>query len=39
MTEPKLPKLPARSVVKLTITASAGLNRNLQEYADAGICA
>ncbi len=35
MTELKLPKLPDRSAVKITITASADLNRDLQEYADA----
>jgi hypothetical protein len=35
MTELKLPKLPDRTGVKITITASANLNRDLHEYADA----
>ena len=35
MTELKLPKLPDRSAVRITITASADLNRHLQDYADA----
>ena len=35
MTELKLPKLPDRTAVKMTITASAELSRDLQEYADA----
>jgi len=34
MTELKLPKLPDRTAVKITITASADLNRDLQDYAD-----
>jgi hypothetical protein len=35
MTELKLPKLPDRKAVKIAFTASADLNRDLQEYADA----
>lgn len=35
MVELKLPKLPDRTPVKITIVASAELNRDLQEYADA----
>jgi len=35
MTELKLPKLPDRAAVKITFSASADLNRDLQEYADA----
>jgi len=35
MTELKLARLPDRTAVKITITASADLNRDLQEYADA----
>ena len=35
MTELKLAKLPDRTAVKITIMASADLNRDLQEYADA----
>lgn len=34
MTELKLPKLPDRTTVKITITASADLNRRLHAYAD-----
>ena len=35
MTDLKLPKLPDRTAVKITITASAELNRDLQSYAEA----
>lgn len=35
MTELRLPKLPDRTAVKITFTASAELNHDLQEYAAA----
>lgn len=35
MVELKLPKLPDRTPVKISILVPAGLNRDLQQYADA----